>query len=141
VEPTIDIAAYNKKIFAYEWDSLVFLIAEDVDVNFLLLRDVMKKTGVQLVHVINGQEAVDIIGSDQQVDIFLTDIQMPVMDGFTATRQAHLLRPDLPIIAYTAYTYEGVTEKILIAGAKECLIKPFDNRTLLNSIRKYLFRS
>ena len=141
MENHADTASLNRKILAFEWDPFVFLIAEDVEENYLLLAEWLKKTKVRLIWAHNGQEAVDAVRSDQHFDLFITDIQMPVMDGFNATRLIHLEKPALPILAYTAYSYEGVTEKILIAGAKECLIKPFDNRILLNTIRKYLFRS
>ncbi|MFH0760691.1 MAG: response regulator [Bacteroidota bacterium] len=136
-----DLITYNQKIFRLEWDSLVFLIAEDIEENFFLLSEGLKKTKVRLIRASNGQEAVDIVSSGQRVDLVITDIQMPVMDGFMATRLIRAIRQDLPIIAYTAFSYEGVHEKMAISGAQECLIKPFENRTFLNAIRKYLFRT
>ncbi len=132
---------YNQKIVRFEWDSLAFLIAEDVDVNFFLLAEILKRTKVKLIRASNGQEAVDIVASDRPVDLVITDIQMPVMDGFMATRLIRELKPSLPIIAYTAFSYEGVHEKMQIAGAQECLIKPFEPRTFINTLRKYLFRT
>jgi len=141
MELKIDLKTYNQKIFRLEWDSLVFLIAEDVEANYFLLAEGLKKTKVRLIRASNGQEAVDIVASGQQVDLVITDIQMPVMDGFMATRLIRALKPDLPIIAYTAFSYEGVHEKMQISGAQECLIKPFENRTFINTIRKHLFRT
>ncbi|MCX6227499.1 MAG: response regulator [Bacteroidia bacterium] len=133
--------AYNQRILRYEWESLIFLIAEDIDLNYMFLSEALKKTKVQILWALNGQEAVDICKSGLDIDLIITDIQMPVKDGFTATREIHALRPRIPIIAYTAYSYEGVKERMLFAGARECLIKPFDPRQLLIIIRKYLFIS
>ncbi|HBB91902.1 MAG: hypothetical protein A2X22_09635 [Bacteroidetes bacterium GWF2_49_14] len=141
MEPTGELSAYNQKILRYEWDSLIIVIAEDVDINYMFLAEAMKKTKAQLLWAKNGQEAVDLIKVNDAIDVLVTDIQMPVKDGFMATREIRAMRPKLPIIAYTAYSYEGVKEKMILAGAQECLIKPFDSRQLLITIRKYLFKS
>jgi len=141
MESTPDQNAYNQKILRYEWDQLVFLIAEDIEMNYLFLAEALKKTKVQLLWAVNGQDAVDICLSDNHIDLVVTDIQMPVKNGFEATREIRAHFPSLPIIAYTAYSYEGVKEKILLAGAQECLIKPFDSKDMLTTIRKYLFKT
>jgi CheY-like chemotaxis protein len=141
MEPIEDLSAYNQKILRYEWENLIFLIAEDIDMNYLFLAEALKKTGVQLLWAVNGQEAVNMIMANDDIDMLITDIQMPIKDGYTATREIHQLKPKLPILAYTAYSYEGVKEKMILAGAQECLIKPFEARQLLINIRKYLFKS
>jgi len=140
METSADQNAYNQKILRYEWESLVFLIAEDIDFNYMFLAEALKKTKVQILWALNGQEAVDICRSGMEIDLIITDIQMPVKDGYTATSEIHALYPRIPIIAYTAYSYEGLKERVLFAGARECLLKPFDARQLLITIRKYLFR-
>lgn len=141
MEPTGELSAYNQKILRYEWDSLIIVIAEDIDINYMFLAEALRKTKVQLLWAKNGQEAVDMVKVNDAIDVLVTDIQMPVKDGFVATREIRAIRPKLPIIAYTAYSYEGVKDKMILAGAQECLIKPFDSRQLLITIRKYLFKS
>jgi hypothetical protein len=141
MEPTGELSAFNQKILRYEWDSLIIVIAEDVDINYMFLAEALKKIKAQLLWAKNGQEAVDLVNVNDAVDVLVTDIQMPVKDGFMATREIRAIRPKLPIIAYTAFSYEGVKEKMILAGAQECLIKPFDSRQLLITIRKYLFKS
>ena len=133
--------AFNQRILGYEWESLIFLIAEDIDLNYLFLAEALKKTRVQILWALNGKEAVDICRSGIDIDLIITDIQMPVKDGYTSTSEIHAMYPGIPIIAYTAYSYEGLKERILLAGARECLVKPFDSRQLLITIRKYLFIS
>ena len=93
-----------------------------------------------MLWAVNGQQAVEMVQSTPKLDMVITDIQMPEMDGFTATREISALNPTLPIIGYTAYSYEGVKDKMILAGAKECLIKPFEPKKLLLTIRKYLFK-
>lgn len=136
-----ELNAYNQKILRYEWESLIFLIAEDIDFNYMFLAEALKKTNVQILWALNGQEAVNICQSGIDISLIITDIQMPVKDGYTAISEIHALYPGIPIIAYTAYSYEGLRERVLVAGARECLIKPFDARQLLITIRKYLFIS
>lgn len=132
---------YNQAILRYNWENLVFLIAEDIEMNYLFLAEALKKTGVRLLWAVNGKQAVEIVETTQKIDMVITDIQMPEMDGFAATNVISQMRPDIPIIGYTAYSYEGVRDKMMLAGAKECLIKPFEPKKLLLTIRKYLFVS
>ncbi len=131
---------YNQAILRYNWDKLIFLIAEDIEMNYLFLAEALKKTGVKVLWAVNGKQAVEMCQSTERIDMLITDIQMPEMDGFTATREITKMRPGLPIIGYTAYSYEGVKDKMILAGAKECLIKPFEPKKLLLTIRKYLFK-
>ena len=132
---------YNSEIAKFEWKALTFLIAEDVDINYQILEEGLKKTKVNILWAKNGKEAVDLFSKNEDISLVLTDLQMPVMDGFDSTREMRESNKDIPIIAYTAYAYEGVTEKIVLAGANECLLKPFANKKLLNTLRKYLFIS
>ena len=139
MSPITDLNLYNQKVLRYEWESLIFLIAEDIEINYLFLAEALRKTRVQILWALNGQEAVDICRSGMQPDMVITDIQMPVKDGYEATREIHEILPKVPIIAYTAYSYEGLKEKMIQTGARACLIKPFDARQLLIEIRKHLF--
>ncbi|MCD6347750.1 MAG: response regulator [Bacteroidales bacterium] len=132
---------YNQAVLRYSWDHLVFLIAEDIEMNYLFLAEALKKTGVKLLWAVNGLQAVEICKTTEKIDMVITDIQMPEMDGFAATREITKMRPETPIIGYTAYSYEGVRDKMILAGAKECLIKPFEPKKLLLEIRKYLFHT
>lgn len=141
MDKSFDQNQYNQKVLRYEWDSLIFLIAEDNEINYMFLSEALRKTRVQILWALNGQEAVDICKSGMDISLIIIDIQMPVKDGYSATCEIHAQYPGIPVIAYTAYSYEGVKEKMLMAGAKECLIKPFDARQLLIALRKYLLIS
>jgi CheY-like chemotaxis protein len=68
----------------------------------------------------------------------LMDLKMPVMDGFEATKRIKELRPDLPVIAQTAYVRDVDKTKALACGCIDFLIKPFKKEELLTLIKEYL---
>ena len=86
----------------------------------------------------NGQEAVEKAASEH-FDLILMDIQMPVMNGYEATRALREQQVTTPIIAVTAYAMKGDCEKWLEAGCDDYLSKPIERRELLKKLRKYLF--
>ncbi len=139
MENSTNLQDHNQAVLRYNWEHLVFLIAEDIEMNYLFLAEALKKTGVKVLWAMNGQQAVEMVQSIEKIDMLITDIQMPEMDGFAATRTITELKPDMPIVGYTAYSYEGVRDKMILAGARECLIKPFEPKKFLLTIRKFLF--
>ncbi len=122
----------------YEWPNRVFLITEDEEVNFFYLKTLLKKTNATILRAKNGKEAVQIIGEQNRVDVILMDINMPVMDGYEATRTIKATHPDIPIIAQTAYTLSEDREKCLNAGFNDYIAKPIRKSLLLHKINDYL---
>ena len=109
------------------------LLVEDNDFNRDIAGEVLTELGIAFTIAVNGQEAVDLV-SAQTFDLVLMDIQMPVMDGLTATK---LIRADsrfrkLPILAMTAHAMNGDREKSLSAGMNDHITKPisFDELTM-----------
>lgn len=100
------------------------LIVEDDLSSRLYLNKVLEKTGAILLNACDGQEAVDIALSEPDLDVILMDIQLPVLDGFAATRMIREVKKDLIIIAQTAYGLHGDREKINNSGFNDLLIKP-----------------
>lgn len=103
------------------------LLAEDNAINTEVAKGLLERMGVVITCVTNGQEALDVIGK-QNFDLVLMDIQMPVMDGYAATREIRKnnFYSDIPIIALTANAMEGDREKSLSAGMNDHLSKPID---------------
>ena len=100
------------------------LIAEDNEINQNVVKRILKKLGYEKVLIAqNGQQAVDMF-IEHQPDIILMDIQMPVMDGITATQEIRKLNRDVPIIAMTANALKGDAEKSLEAGMTGYIPKP-----------------
>ncbi len=114
------------------------LVAEDEDVNFLFLEIVLNNIGVKVLHAKNGKEAVELCKNHREIDLALIDIKMPVMNGLDATNEIKKLRPDLPIIAQTAYALESDKKLYQNYGFDEYITKPIDKNHLSDVIQKYL---
>ena len=124
------------------------LYAEDNPVNYKLGEKILKRMGYQIQLVSNGREAVKFIQEGGPVDIVLMDIQMPEMDGITATKkirnwESKLKNPNsqslnpIPIIALTANAMKGDREKYLDAGMNDYLSKPFKKDDIQRMIKKW----
>lgn len=114
------------------------LIAEDDNINFLLFQKMMQNKNYKIIRAINGQEAVDICLNNPNIDLVLMDIKMPIMTGFEAMEQIRPIRPNLPIIAQTAYSSSEDKIKIEEAGFNGYLTKPLSRENLFEMINKYL---
>lgn len=116
----------------------ILLVAEDEEYNFRLIKGMLSGYGPVLIHMINGQQAVDYCKDNQTVDLILMDLKMAVMDGFEASGLIRELRPDLPIIAQSALALIGDREKALNAGCSDYIAKPLRKEQLLILLKKYL---
>lgn len=102
------------------------LLVEDNALNQELAMELLRQAGMEVVLANNGQEALDLLAADPKFDGVLMDCQMPVMDGYTATRHLRSLPQfaDLPIIAMTANAMAGDREKVIEAGMVDHIPKP-----------------
>ncbi|MDP2336987.1 MAG: ATP-binding protein [Bacteroidota bacterium] len=116
---------------------LHFLIVDDEEFNLYLIKNILKKWGVSFTEANNGQEAVELVVKNSY-DLVLMDIQMPVMDGFEATRLILQHCPSSKIIALTATSKPADIQKIEMTGIHAYLLKPFAESALLNTILKLL---
>jgi PAS domain S-box-containing protein len=114
------------------------LIAEDEEINYLFIAESLKEIDYKLLHAFNGLEAVELCKQNKSICLVLMDIKMPKLDGYSAFEEIKLIRPELPVIAQTAYAMVSDREKALKAGFKDYLSKPIKKAELLNVISKYL---
>ena len=112
------------------------LVAEDEDSNFILIRELLSDLKVQLMRAVNGLEAVEACKTNAEIALVLMDIKMPKMDGFEATKQIKKLRPDLPVIAQTAYTSEADKNKAFASGCDDFISKPIRRDLLISKINE-----
>ena len=122
----------------YSWADKTILIAEDDYSSFILLKNHLELTNVKIIHAPNGKKSVDICASNPEVDLVLMDIQLPDMNGYESTRLIKENRPDLPIIAQTAYALAGERNKCIEAGCSDYISKPIDSKLLLEKINKQI---
>ncbi|MBX3691751.1 MAG: response regulator [Dokdonella sp.] len=118
------------------------LLVEDNPVNLQVARRLLSLAGLEIDTAGNGRVALDCL-ADAHYDLVLMDCQMPVMDGYTATRQRREAEaanglPRLPIIAMTANAMAGDREKCLAAGMDEYLSKPLDRSLLESTLARWL---
>jgi len=115
------------------------LLCEDGDTNRELVQLVLEEAGAKVTTAVNGKLGLQAI-KDQpdQFDLVLMDMQMPVMDGYTATTQLRQFGFDRPIIALTAHAMRGDEQRCLDAGCSKYLTKPIDIPQLLFAIRDAL---
>ena len=116
------------------------LLVEDNEMNQELALELLANAGMTVVVANNGQEALDILASDPQFDGILMDCQMPVMDGYTATRhiRANPQIQHLPIIAMTANAMAGDREKVLEAGMLDHIAKPLNVGEMFATIARWI---
>jgi len=112
------------------------LIAEDDDVNFLLL-NLWLTNHFNIIRAKNGFEAIELHEKHDSIDIIIMDIKMPFMNGIEATKQIRKTDMYVPIIAHTAYAMNEESITIKMAGCDQVLIKPITRDTLLDVLAKY----
>jgi two-component system, cell cycle response regulator DivK len=115
------------------------LVVEDQEDNRQILRDLLGSAGFELVEAGNGQEAL-VAAAEHRPDLILMDIQLPVLDGYEATRRikADPALKSIPIIVVTSYALSGDEGKARAAGCDAYVTKPYSPRQLLAKIREYL---
>ncbi|HEY9222014.1 MAG TPA: PAS domain S-box protein [Lutibacter sp.] len=117
------------------------LIAEDEEVNFMVLEILLEdklKLPCTIIHANDGLEAIELCKNNPAIKLVFMDIKMPKMDGHEATKRIKEFRPDLPIIAQTAYSTPEEKEKAILAGCDDFLSKPISKDALNNVINTYL---
>lgn len=120
-------------------DSVKILLVEDYKHSQIIVTRLLKKNDFDSIVVVeNGQEALDAV-RQQRYDLILMDMQMPVMNGFEATRRIRELEDykDTPIVALTAFAMKGDREKCLDAGATDYIPKPIDSQEFIQKVRYY----
>ena len=106
------------------------LIAEDDNINFLLLKKILELKKYIVLRAVNGKEAVDMCHDNPDIDLVFMDIKMPILNGFEAFEIIKKIKPTLPVIAQTAYSSIEDKEKIIHAGFNDYITKPLDKEKI-----------
>ncbi|HEY9840907.1 MAG TPA: response regulator, partial [Candidatus Obscuribacterales bacterium] len=115
------------------------LLVEDNLINQQVAQELLEAEGFQVQLAKNGQQALERL-QQHNYDLVLMDLQMPVMDGYTATRQIRQdpQWQDLPILAMTADAVAGVRELVMAAGMNDCITKPIEMEELFGALIRWL---
>lgn len=108
------------------------LVAEDNPSNYKLVEVILRNT-YELLHAVNGQEAVDFY-RERRPAVVLMDINMPVMDGYEALKLIREFDPSARVVALTAYAFESDRQRMQAVGFDKCLSKPLSIDTLKQTI-------
>ncbi len=136
--PEISLPIVNKAVDSPP--SVCILIAEDDSISTILFQKNLKGENITILCAENGWEALELVGHHPEINLVLMDIQMPVMNGYDASKLIKQKRPDLPIIAQSAFTSKEDKEKAIEAGCEGFLTKPINHTELLDLIKKLLTR-
>ncbi len=119
----------------------VLLVDDDIR-NIFSLSGLLEERGFKVITAKNGQDALDKLALHPTLDVLLTDIMMPVMDGYELIRQVRRQERHarLPILALTAKAMKGDRDRCMEAGASDYLSKPVDTDRLLSTLRVWLYR-
>ncbi len=112
------------------------LVAEDNKLNQKIANFILLKQNANVSIANNGEEAIEML-KEKTFDVVLMDLHMPVMDGLEAVRYIRQeMKSNVPVIAFTASTFDDESEKCLAAGMDACISKPFDATVLCSLILK-----
>ncbi len=133
----------KREVISNELSGIKILIVEDKELNQTLTKRMLEQFGATTEVAGNGEEALSILKSGNRFDLILMDIQMPVMDGITATNLIRSntngsLNPEVPIIALTAHALREDKQECLNAGMNDYLAKPVNMEELRQMIKRNL---
>jgi PAS domain S-box-containing protein len=120
------------------WEGKRILIAEDDHSNYYFLFEAIKDTGVEVIWAKDGEETLELFREHSDLDLVLMDIHMPLINGYECTRVIKEERPELPVVAQTAYAMSGEREISKQAGCSDYLSKPIKVSELLDTLAKHL---
>jgi len=114
------------------------LVVEDIPLNMELILDIFRAMNFIVHGASNGEEAVRMT-QKEQYDLIIMDVEMPIMDGMTATKiiKKNPAYANIPIIVVTAYAMKGDREKFLSQGCDEYIAKPIDVPGFMKKMEKY----
>jgi len=115
------------------------LVVEDTEDNRRIIRELLTSAGYETIEAVTGEEGV-AMAAEHHPDLILMDVQLPVLDGYEATRRikANPALRHIPVIAVTSYALSGDEEKTRAAGCDAYVAKPFSPRLLLAKVRGFL---
>jgi PAS domain S-box-containing protein len=114
------------------------LIVEDDETSYEFLKFVLEKEGINILWAKNGLSAIQTCKEREEIDLVLMDINLPELNGYDATKEIKIVKPDLPIVAQTSYAMAGDREKTAEAGCDDYISKPINRELLFKILDRFL---
>ena len=124
--------------FSYNWSGKKILIVEDNLTNYELIKELLIKTNVKVIKAIDGEKAIEIFRKNDDIDLVLMDINLPILNGYEATKEIKKINKNIPVISITAFAMAGEKEKSLKAGCDDYISKPIKSELLFSKINNFL---
>ncbi|MFD1293196.1 response regulator [Lutibacter holmesii] len=112
------------------------LIVEDDEISAVYLNEILKNENAKVIHVKNGEDAIEFCKSNADVDIVLMDIKMHGINGYEAAKEIRKFNKEIIIIAQTAFTFSEIKKKSIEVGCNDFILKPINKEELLQKIKK-----
>jgi len=112
------------------------LVAEDEELNFLLIQEMLNNLNWKALRAKNGKEAIELCKAHPEIEMVLMDLKMPEVDGYEATRIIRTFNQDVPVIVLSAYMQEASQRKAFEAGADDYIVKPYTQESFLTTTAK-----
>jgi CheY-like chemotaxis protein len=120
------------------WEDKTILIVEDDDISMEFLTELLTPSKVQILVARDGQQAVDFCSDNTKIDVVLMDVRLPKLNGREAMEEIKKQRPELPVIAQTAFAMSGDREKYIESGFDDYISKPIIITDLFQKIANLL---
>ena len=133
------IAEPFKEEIAEQLNGLNILVVEDNAINMMVLTTFLKKWNVSFSKATNGIEALERF-QETKFDLILMDLEMPVMDGYTAIKEIRKADTNLPVLAFTAALYDNMSTDLIERGFNDYVHKPFNPQSLFKKLQEYAVR-
>ncbi|EDO25534.1 predicted protein, partial [Nematostella vectensis] len=114
------------------------LVAEDDNINFILIEKLLTILNFSIVRAKNGEEAVLLCKENKEIDLVLMDIKMPILDGYQAFLKIREFNDKVPILAQTSYSFPEEIEKIKEVGFNDYITKPIEKEEFFRLVKKYM---
>lgn len=122
-------------------ESIKILVAEDDNVNFMLIKRMLKSDKIQVIRAVDGQQAIDICKENGNFDMIFMDIRMPNKNGHEAFESIREFNPKIPIVAQTSYSFPEEIDKIVKTGFNDYISKPLNKDAILGLVEKHVKKS
>ncbi len=122
----------------YNWTGKTILVVEDEETNFFLINEILTDAKATVIWAQDGSDAIEYCKNNKDIDLVLMDLKLPHVSGFEAVPAIRKFRPNIPIIAQTAYAMINDKQKAMEIGCDDYIAKPINIEMFFIKVNRYL---